>query len=303
MAFNKMARWPVGYFRAFSKWLLNQRRAIPPRVATLTAEIDRIGFITVAYRGVAGEDGSVTMTEERVGISVPEGTTLARLLQAYIANGGNPFDISPFWMPGRTRVIGFTGDGSPIRVEAYPYGGLLSIMSANPGDPKPVVQTEADGTRVVIRSGFGNWPGGQVRSSEKNTAGRMGTSAPVSDHTIVKSMKKMRDWANQDISEQLNNIEWRIIKQMDLREQLEQERDVLLVQAFGNSLGGLPSMSTQRFNPSLTVQGLIQDMYEIIFEMDESTGSVKAYRAGPDLDFVDFAFEDLASEVGRDPLT
>lgn len=300
-SFSKLSRWPVGYFRAYSRWLLNQRREIPARVALINAEVERIGFITVAYRGEKAEDGSVTLTEERLGFSVPEGTTLARLVQAYIAQGGNPFNISPFWMPGRTKVIGLDGDGNPIRVEQYPHGGIMSLKSASPGDPHPVVVTDDDGEEVVITSGFGGYPGGQPNSEEFNYATRLGTQAPLRNHDMVMVMRKMRDWANQDIKTKLQDIEWRIVKQMDLREQLEFERDEILVQAFGGALDGVAGMATQRFNPDLSVQSKVQEMNELLFEMGDD-GTVTAYRANADVDTYDFAFEDLPSEVGRDPL-
>lgn len=293
-SFSRMSRWPVGYFRAFSRWLLNQRRGVPQRVDTLNAEIERIGFVTVGYRSIVGEDGSVTKTEERVGFSVTEGSNLARLVQAYIANGGNPFDIAPFWMPGQTRAE-FDAQGNLIRVESYPYGGLLSMRSADPSDPKPVVTVDDEGNEVTTTTGFGGYPGGNVNSGEVDYSQRVGTRAPVRDLDMVRVMRKMRDWANQDIREQLTRIEWAIIKQMDLREQLSQERDDILAQA----LGGL-NFNSQRTNSALTLQSLVQDMYEMIYEIDD--GKVKAYRAGPDVDLLDFTFEDLPSEVGRDPL-
>lgn len=300
-SFSKLSRWPVGYFRAYSRWLLNQRREVPARVAVINAEIERIGFITVAYRGVTAENGSVRLSEERLGFSVPEGTTLARLVQAYIVQGGNPFDISPFWMPGRTKVIGFDGEGAPLRVEQYPHGGLLAPISASPGEPYPVTQRDDAGEEVVLKSGFGGFPGGQVDSPEFRTAARLGKQTGLRDHDIVLTMRKMRDWANQEIKTKLQDLEWRIVKQMDLREQLEFERDEMLTQAFGGVLGGAPPQPTRRFNPNMSVPSLIQDMNELLFEVGEG-GEVIAYRANADVDFLDFAFEDLPSEVGRDPL-
>ncbi len=300
-AFSQMARWPVGYFRAFSQWLLTNRWSVGPRLAMINAEISKIGFITVRCRGEAAADGSITMTEERVGFDVDANTTLARLVQAYIANGGNPFDISPFWIPDRTEITGKDGDGKPIRVEQYPYGGVLAAQSAEPNEPLPETATDDKGKKVIVRSGFGGNVAG-LPKSDKNHAIRLGTRTPIADHSIVSAMRKMRDWANQDIKERLNDIEWRIIKQMDLREQLEQERDILLTQAFGGALDGLKALSPRRFNPSLTVQSLVQDMYEIIYEMDEATKTVKAFRAGPDVDFLDFTYANVPSEDNRDPL-
>jgi len=242
------------------------------------------------------------MTEERLGFSVTEGSSLARLVQAYIVNGGNVFDISPFWMPDKTKILGRDGAGKAIRAEKYPHGGLLAQKSAEVNEPLPQKATDDDGTEVIVRTGFGGYPGGQVET-DSNLQFRLGTRAPVGHHDVVTTMRKMRDWANQDIKERLNNIEWRIVKQMDLREQLEKERDELLVQAFGGALEGLRGLPSKGFNPGLTVQSLVQDMYEILYEMDEATATVKAFRAGPDIEMLDFAVEDVSSEVTRDPLS
>lgn len=296
-----MSRWPVGYFRAFSAWLLNNRKAVAARLNMLNTEIQRIGFITVRYHGNEGDDGSLTMTEKRLGFEVTENSTLARLVQAYIVNGGNPFDISPFWMPSRTKIVGFSGNGQPIRVEAYPYGGVLSTYTTEPNAPLPSTATDDAGDEVVVRTGFGGYKAGQVRS-ERNYRLRLATRTQPGDLDINSAMRKMRDWANQDIKERLNDIEWRIIKQMDLREQLTQERDELLTQAFGSVLDGLPARTIRRFDPDMAVQSLIQDMYEIIYEMDETTKEVKAFRAGPDVGMLEFTFANLPSEATRDPL-
>ena len=300
-AFSQMSRWPVGYFRAFSGWLLNNRKSVAARLNLLNTEIDRIGFITVRYRGNERDDGSVKMTEERLGFEVTENSTLARLVQAYIVNGGNPFDISPFWMPSRTKLIGTGGDGKPIRVEAYPYGGVLSTYTTEPNEPLPSKATDDDGNEVVVRTGFGGYKAGQVQA-ERNYRLRLNTQTRPSDLDINDAMRKMRDWSNQDITERLNNIEWRIIKQMDLQEQLMSERDELLTQAFGSVLDGLPAQSIRRFDPNMSVQSLVQDMYAIIYEMDEATKEVKAFRAGPDVAMLEFTFANMPSEAVRDPL-
>ena len=95
-SFSKMSFFPPGYFRAFSSWLLRERRDVASRINTLNAEIERIGFVQVEYRQIVNPDGSYAVTEERMGVSVTPNSTLEKLVQAYIANGGNPLDISPF---------------------------------------------------------------------------------------------------------------------------------------------------------------------------------------------------------------
>ncbi len=110
----------------------------------------------------------------------------------------------------------------------------------------------------------------------------------------------MRNWANQAIKEKVQDIEWRIVKQMDLREQLEQERDRVLMQAFGVALDALPTLDQERFSTGLTVQSLVNDFYNLLFQM-KGPEEVQAFRAGPKLGFLDFTFADAVSEI-RDPL-
>ena len=81
-SFSKLSTWPVGYFRAFSSWLLRNRRDVAARVQVIGADLARIGDIKVFYRAVEDGNGNVRRTEERVGFSVVAGTTLERLVQA-----------------------------------------------------------------------------------------------------------------------------------------------------------------------------------------------------------------------------
>ena len=294
-----MARWPVGYFEVMSRWLLNERKNVPARVSVISAEVLRIGTITVAYRAVEREDGSVMKTEERVGFSVTEGSSLARLVQAYIVAGGNPFDISPFWMPNQTEVIGVTDSGEPIQVEKYPYGGLVAPIQSSPVRASEI-QEDADGNEVVVDTGMA-YLGGGVNFEELAESSRLGTQTPSEDLQVVQVVDNIRGWANQEIKEKLQDIEWRIVKLMDLREQLTFERDEILSRHFGGVLGGLGARP-ELFNPKTSMQSLIQEMADIIYEIGNQ-GELVAYRAGPNVDFLTFAYESLRSEILRDAMS
>jgi len=294
-SFSKLSRWPVGYFRAISSWLLRNRREVPARIATLTAEVDRIGFIRVYYRVSDNDDGSRTVTEDRMGLTVTEGSSLHKLLQAYIAQGGNPFDISPFWHPDEASVVGYDGAGNPVKAPDYPHGGIVSLKSAAPNEPLASTRKDDDGNTVYEATGFENHPGGDPDTERFYTA-RLGTQAARSNLDIPTVMHKIRGWANQEIKERLQDIEWRVVKLMDLREQLTRERDEVLQQAFGGALPGLPGFDEARFNPALTVQSLIQDMYELIYVTGED-GRVLAFRANDNVALLNFTFEDVTSEL------
>jgi len=298
-SFNKLSRWPVGYFRAMSSWLLRNRRGLGIRLETLTAEIERIGFISVLYRAKELEGGARQFTEERIGISVSPGSTLEKLLQAYIAQGGNPFDISPFWHPDETAIAGFDSEGKPLLAGSYPHGGTVYLKSAEPNEPQVNKTTDTEGNTTYESTGYEAYPGGDAVVDRFYPA-RLGQRGARTDLNIVTLMRSMRDWANQDIKERVQDLEWRIIKQMDLREQLVKERDMVLQQAFGGSLNGLPGFDETQFNPGLTVPSLIQEMYDLLYETEED-GAVVSFNASEKVPFLSFTFEDRPSER-RNPL-
>lgn len=292
-SFQKFAVWPVGYFRAYSSWLLRERRSIGARIAALNSEITRIGFITVYY-GSETADGKTTLTEQRVGFGVTAGSSLERLCQAYVAQGGNPFDISPFMYPDSTEVLEADADGNATKsVERYPHGGVVAPKSVEYNSPTP---------KKGENSGFGEYEGGYLNTDRYYPArmgGRMSRGAFDSD-TIVRYMHSMRRWTNQSIKERVQDIEWRIVKLCDLREQLLKERDEVLVGAFGGALSGVGDFNEKRFTRDLQTQNLVQDIYELIYET-ERDGMVRSYSATGNVAFLNFTFGDEPSEI-RDAL-
>ena len=289
-SFSKMGTWPVGYFRAYSSWILRQRREIPRRVETINAEVARIGDVIVYYGTSTLANGTTEKTEQRVGFAVTPGTSLGKLVRAYVGQGGNPLDISPFMKPESTQVVQMNADGSPVVNQQYPHGGVAAPMSAAPNEPYP-----ENG-----QTGFSGHPGGYVRMDSYIPARQGGRVNPgaYNHDAIVRNMDLMRSWAKQDIDE-LRRIEWNIIKLCDLREQLIKERDEILVQAFGGALTSVPPFDQTRFNPSLQVQNLIQEMYDLIFGKD-ANGDAN-WQASPDVPYLQFALLDLPSEI-RDAL-
>jgi len=290
-SFGKLCVWPVGYFRAYSSWLLRNRREIVSRINVLTAEIERIGFITVDYAKEEMDDGSVYRTEQRLGIRVTEGSSLGLLLRAYVAGGGDPLNISPFMYPN-TSDIEVKGTSDPIITETYPHGGVVAPISASP------IGSEASETKT----GFEPDPGGNIRMESYYPARQGGKIDPGSyDHdAIVRTMHLIRGWANQDIKERLQDIEWRIVKLCDLREQLLKERDEVLVAAFGGTMTGLGTFDDTQFDPALRVQALVQDMYELIYDITDSGDA--SFRAREEVQYLQFTFPDTAAEAVRDPL-
>ena len=289
-SFAKLSVWPVGYFRATSSWLLRARKSVAARIAAINAEIARIGFIQVTY-GTEEINGEKRPSETRIGFTVTKNSSLERLVRAYVAMGGNPLDISSFMHPDSTEIVEQDPDGNIKVVQRYPHGGVLAPKSAEYNEPLP---KEGENT------GYGADEGGWIRSDGYYPArqgGRINRGA-FDFNTIVRYMHQIRAWANQDVKA-LQDLEWRIIKLCDLREQLMTERDEVLVQAFGGVLRGVGNLDADRFPQNLQVQNLIQDMYSMLYRMGED-GAVQGFRTNDKVPFLQFTFEDTASEL-RDP--
>lgn len=289
--FSNLSVWPVGYFRAYSSWLLKNRRDVARRLSVINAEVDRIGFVKLTYAKIETADGQTRRTEVRESLWVTPGSSLGHLMQAYIVAGGNPLDISSFMHPDTSALVSIDPESGEGRIsDLYPYGGVVAPMSAAPM-----------GMPDQHNSNTNGYTGGFARTDRYYPARQGGTTSPGAyDHdAIVKTMHQLRGWANQDLKERLQNLEWQIVKLCDLREQLVKERDDILNQAFGGVLTGLPPLDESRFDSALRVQSLVQDMYQLLYDADPHGKSV--LHARPDVPFLRFTFADLPSEL-RDPL-
>jgi hypothetical protein len=200
----------------------------------------------MVYETVTSDDGSVRATENRKGLLVTPNTTLEKLLRAYIAQGGNPLDISMFLVPDLNRQVDTGDEGNPRTIEKMPYGGVAAPMSrekhaTNDGpldDTTSVAaQKVAEGSEAV---GFGEFPGGYLNLI-KYPPRRLGKRKDPDEDASMFALEfdSIRRWANQEIRYKLHDLEERIIKMCDLREQLQNELDFTLMQAWGGLLRGL----------------------------------------------------------------
>ncbi len=291
-SFSKLGVWPVGYFRAYSSWLLRSRRDVTRRIQVLNAEIERIGIVKVEYQALETPDGGVTRTEQRTGLYVTPNSNVGRLMQAYVALGGDPLNISPFTYPEQATMTQNYEDTPAVQQQEYPGNGVVAPQSAAPNEPVTSDQ----------EPGFGPFQGGFLQTSVYYPARQGGRISPGAyDHDgVVKTMQRIRGWADQEIKE-LQDLEWRIIKQCDLREQLVQERDEVLVQAFGGALQGVGPFDAAYFDSSMLVQNLVQEMYQILYETDD-TGRVTSYSANRQTVALHFTFPDDPTEIAREML-
>lgn len=286
-SFDKMGVWPVGWFSSMSKWLLRNRKSLPGRVSIINAELERIGFIRVLYQANADAQGNVVVSENRMGFSVSAGSSLERLVQAYIAQGGNPYAISPFMHPDMTQIITDDENNVLATADLYPGGGVVSPRSVDYTSPS---EDPDDNGLGAYRGG---WPE-NVGFYTARQGARMPNVANVSD-SIVRLTGQVREWANQDIRERLQDMEWRILKLCDLREQLLKERDELLAQAFGGTSSALSDFDDDRYVRGHLVQNLVHDMGTLLFPTDED-GVPTSDRPSDDVSFLDFTFPTDPSE-------
>jgi hypothetical protein len=206
MAFSWLGVFGIHEYMHLRQFLLEELRSVGSHAMQLDAEIARIGTVYVGW--VQNDDGNAT--EQREDFMVTPGTTLHKLFQAYIAQGGNPFDISMYLDPD--MGVDFDASDEDKIVYKQPYGGLITVK-----------------TRENVSEPFD--AGGELIYA-KNPRLRIGkTIANDRAAPIEYQVANARGWANRAIRQKRSNLEWQIIKMLDLREQLIQERRDVLGQA------------------------------------------------------------------------
>jgi hypothetical protein len=236
MSFGWTCMFRHGSWLEFRRFALLQRQNTPSRVALINAELARIGNVSIAYK-IEGD----SCTEARDGFVVDPSTSLGKLMRAYIAQGGNPFDISMFLHPDSFRFIedaqqgGFDDETRRVGefrvLETQPYGGIVY----------PESNDEFEGVDTSGWLPLWKYPPRKLGSNEANIF-------PEADQ-IGSQIRKVKKVFAQEISHLRNNLEARILKLCDLREQLIRERDELLVNALSGSVVVL-----EDFDPSIMLE-------------------------------------------------
>lgn len=242
-----------GAYREFRTFVLNERRDVLARLRAINAELVRIGEIRVLYGRSDEGDPDSPMTERRIGLEVAPNTSLERLLQAYIAMGGNPFSISMFLIPDSFRIVSTTtaedGTETVELRESQPYGGILSPRTADP-----------------VQSGL--YTGGWL-PLWRYPPRKFGSNVTyVSESAeMTTTIHAAREWVTKEIRTKRNDLEARILKLCDLREQLLKERDEILPTAVGGVISDLPY--GEDFAISFNVSSIVNSIDQILYPLND----------------------------------
>jgi len=264
MSFGFLGSFRQTQWRIFRQFILNERRVVDARLAYIDAELQRIGEITVSYAR-RNEDSSGEVTERRTGFSVmPESSSLHKLVQAYIAQGGNPCEISLFLKPD--HVLWESDRDPDENPDIDPTAPINDEEVDGALSEQPefgVVSPESDNRSVggPDRGGWLRWGRYPFRR-----IGRM-IDLSEADQQIAYHVDFARRWANPTIQERRNNLEARIIKLMDYREQLIHERENVLSQAVGGSVDSVPLGDQRMVQPNLHVALIVQAIDKIIYTL------------------------------------
>jgi hypothetical protein len=290
MPFNYLGTMREAQWKCFRNWVLTERQSVASRLKVIDAELKKIGHITVVYREVkevvqtptGAVDDIQNVTEERKAFFVATGSTLEKLIQAYIAAGGNPMGIS-LWLQPDTTQFATNPDEDPNPNEVFTRLGPPSIERTAPYDN--VIAPESTDSYGA----GGQYPGGLptfIRSIYR-IVGRYFPEVESGAKVAIR-MDHARRWVRQEISE-LCYMENRIMKMMDLREQLSNERDILIQQSVGGSVPDFPlPPDPDRFARNLHLTRIVTEMDRVF------------YKTTPEGE-VDFDELNLREDDGTDP--
>jgi len=245
MAFGWLGTFRSGSWLSLRSFVLNERRDIDKRIAVIEAELKRIGSVTVLYGSEEDDEGNITVSEERLGFLVDEGTSLEKLIRAYIANGGNPFDISLFLSPTSTLLL---DPASDAQTPTQPYDGVV------------YPESDAYVSGHIYRGGF--------QSIKKYIPARVGGRKELDDSRTAQLVDRARRWTNKEIKTKRNDIEARIIKLCDLREQLQTELEDMTM-ALAGTVGAIPYLNEEQMGEQHTVAAITAAIDTVFYITDE----------------------------------
>lgn len=249
MGFRWLGTFRQGQWQAYRQFILAERQDVAKRLRMIEAELTRIGEVTVIYGSSVDAEGNVSVSEERQGFAVTPNSSLCKLVQAYVAQGGNPFDVSLFLTPDNTVVMDPSVDPAEDQGDStQPYNGVVYPRSGAyiPG------QTYEGGFLVI----------------KKYLPARIGGRKYVEDSQVATRVDAGRRWIRQEIKTKREEIEHRIIKLCDLREQLLNEINDMTM-AVAGVVPEVPSLDEDRFDKDLSVAHVVAAIDSIFYTLSE----------------------------------
>jgi len=238
-----LSRFREGSWLSYRKFMLELRQDVQARFSVIDAERERIGEIRVLYK--TGPEG--IPTEERQGFVVePVDSSLGKLVQAYCALGGNPFDISMFLTP--ERPIDFNSE------EFY----------TNPGQGVAYLKN----TTYSLNSGVQDGDMNLLKYQSSRVGGKITIPTEANTSIIIQQSRK---WITQELMVKVR-LEEQILKLCDLREQLDNEVEQMLWATYG-SFNADNEFDPQRYNPRYTCGGIAYTI-DSTFRVPESDNTV-----------------------------
>lgn len=248
-----VSRFREGSWRSFRKFMLEERMDASSRFEVIDAERDRIGDVQVLYQ--VDENGKYT--EKRAGIAIePDNSSLAKLLQAYCALGGNPFDISMFMTPVDPVLI------QDEAIIPFPGSGVAYMEDASYAYDQGAKDGDANLQKLKVSR-----VGGKISLE--------------TDSKTASIILRGRKWISKEIMNKLVRLEERILKLCDLREQLDQEVEDMLWAMHGDMVADT-TFDPERFNIDLTVARIAyrfdstfriaEDDYTVNFDEEAEAG-------------------------------
>ena len=278
MSFGWLGFFRAGAWREYRRFILNQRRDVLARVDTINAELARIGSVRILYARNLGNDN--LMTEMRIGLDVTPNTSLEHLLRAYIAMGGNPFDISMFLTPDSIDIPE-EAENDPSQQSEDSAAGAVPTSAIRETQPYGGLTTSASTDPLVPGLYMGGWLP-LWRYPPRRFGNTVSYTAQSADMT--RTINASRSWAVQEIRTLRNDLEARIIKLCDLREQLANERDEILPQAVGGAVPGLQWSDDGQFAASHNVSTIVENIDAVFYPdrlEDGSRDFAHPRRSGP----------------------
>lgn len=249
MGFNWLGLFSTHQYLALRDYLLQELRSAASVALQIDTELDRIGSAYIIW----DTDETGNATEKRLGMMItPSNSSLSKLMRAYIAKGGNPFDICDYLNPtDAVRYFVSTENSEELVIRfTQPYGGAATVR-----------------TRESPTEGFDE--GGELIYG-KNFRLRAGKEMRMDRAEIIGTrMVSAREWANQSIKEKRSDLEWRIVKMLDLSEQLRNERKEKLLHDISGLHAEVPFNETYSYDH--TLRSHIETLDQIIFELDENS--------------------------------